>query len=352
VNVGVVGCGRVATLRHLPALQRLRDMQVVALADVDEARLEEAGRTFGVERRYADYHVLLESRDVETVAVCVPTAAHAEVAVAALEAGKNVLVEKPLALTVDDAERIRDAALEAPGVTTVGFNMRHHRLVRKLRELVHSRVLGELQALRTAFTSSFDYRDAASPWRLHRERGGGGLIEMGPHHLDLWRFLTGREVEEVTAKTRTVVDEDETIVVTGRLEGDVLATTLVSQATTNTNEVEVFGSEGLARISLYRFDGFEVRLGRGFGGDVRARLRGLARTALELPRLATGARRGGDYVASYAEQWRELGAAIQQGRQPEAGVEDGVRGVEVMLAALKSTELDTTVAVGGEPVRV
>jgi predicted dehydrogenase len=333
-------------LRHLPALRRLRDVHLVALADADEARLDEAGRSFGVARRYSDYRSLVESPEVEAVGVCVPAPAHAEVAVAALEAGKNVLVEKPLALTLEDADRIRDADIDAPGVTAVAFNMRRHRLVRKLRAIVRSGALGELEAVRTVLTSSFDIGPDASPWRLRRELGGGALIEAGPHHLDLWRFLSGREVEAVTAETHSGSCDDETAVVTGRLEGDVFATTLISKHTGNTNAVEVFGSDGAARVDLYRFDGLEVRPGTSYTGDLRARLKGLGRTALELPAAAMRARRGGDFVETYADEWRDLLTAVRLGAEPSAGVEDGVRGVEVMLAALESAAVGATVAIG------
>lgn len=352
MNVGVVGCGRVATLRHLPALAGLPELQPVALADVQDERLEAAARRFGIARRYGDYRELIDDRDVEVVAVCVPASAHAEIAVAALEAGKHVLVEKPLALTNEDARSIGSAASSSPSTATIGFNMRRHRLVRQLRELVRSGALGELQALRTAFTSSFDYRDEANPWRFRRGLGGGSLIEMGAHHLDLWRFVTGREVEEVAASSRSEGADDETVVVTGRLEDGVLATTLISQESANTNEVEIFGAKGSAKVSLYRFDGLRMRARDSFDGDLRHRFAGLVRAAATLPRVALQARKGGDYVGTYADEWRELAAAIRLDRPPETGIEEGVRGVEVMVAALESAGSGTAVPIASERARV
>ena len=352
MNIGIVGCGRVANLRHLPALARISEARVLALADVDERRLVDTARRFGVERRYASHEELSADREVEVVAVCVPSSSHAEVAVPALEAGKHVLIEKPLALHGDDAAEIARAASQG-GYSTVGFNLRHHRLVRQARELVRRGVLGELHALRTIFTSSFDYREEASSWRFQPELGGSALAEMAPHHLDIWRFLLDREVEDVAAFARTGRDVDESVIITGRLVGGVLASTLVSQHSTNVNRMELYGSEGCLRVDCYRYDGLEVQLGRGFGTSPRDRLGVFARTLTHLPRMVARARVGGDYEASYTEQWQAFLASIRSGRTPEPTVEDGVSNTEIVLAAHESlARRGASVAVGRrEPAR-
>jgi predicted dehydrogenase len=351
VNVGIVGCGRVTALRHLPTLRAFAQARVVALADVDAQRLEKLARAHAVERRYASHEDLIADDDVEAVAVCVPASLHADVAVRALEAGKHVLVEKPMTLGVEDAERIREAAASSRGVVAIGLNLRHHRLIRRARQLVLDGALGEVHAVRTVFTSSFDYRDDAQPWRFRREAGGGAVAEMGPHHLDLWRFLTGREVEQVFASSRSERDEDDTAVITGVLAGGARAETLVSQRSTNVNEVEVFGELGRLRVSCYRYDGLELQLGRGFGGDVRQRLGGLTRAAVELPAFVRALRRGNDYLETYAAEWRQFVRAAAGAAPADASLEDGLRNVEVLAAALESLESGLSVRVGDVAVR-
>jgi UDP-N-acetylglucosamine 3-dehydrogenase len=346
VKVGLVGCGRVTALRHLPALATLGEAQAVALADVDPQRLETLARAHGIERRYASHEDLLADDEVEAVAVCVPASLHADVAVASLEAGKHVLIEKPMTLNVGDALRISEAADHAPGVAMIGLNLRHHRLIRRARALVRGGALGEIHAVRTVFTSSFDYRDAAHPWRFRRETGGGAVAEMGPHHLDLWRFLTGREVEQVFASSRSDRDEDDTAVITGVLEGGAQAETLVSQRSTNVNEVEVFGELGRVRVSCYRYDGLEVQVGRGFGGDVRQRVAGLTRAAVELPAFVRGLRRGNDYVESYVAEWRGFVQAASGAAAADADLEDGLRNVRILAAALESLDSRRAVRLG------
>ncbi|MEX2032560.1 MAG: Gfo/Idh/MocA family oxidoreductase, partial [Dehalococcoidia bacterium] len=105
-RVGLIGCGRVAGLRHLPALAKLPEARVVAVADEHAGRLAETGDRFGVERRYAGHSELLADPEIDAVAVLVPASRHAEVATAALEAGKHVLLEKPVSLDMDEDDRL------------------------------------------------------------------------------------------------------------------------------------------------------------------------------------------------------------------------------------------------------
>ena len=104
VRIGLVGCGFAAEHRHLPTLMHLPDLSVAAVCDVDETARSRVGERFGIARRHASAHELAADPSVEAVAVCVPTGAHVEVALAAIEAGKHVFVEKPIALSLDDAD--------------------------------------------------------------------------------------------------------------------------------------------------------------------------------------------------------------------------------------------------------
>src|SRR5271170_1124258 len=113
LRVGVVGCGRVAADRHLPALSRVRGAEVVALADSDQARLKHLADQFRVTHRYPDVHTLLDTTMVDVIAVCVPVEFHAEVALAALDAGKHVFIEKPLAVSLEEADRIQERGEKA-----------------------------------------------------------------------------------------------------------------------------------------------------------------------------------------------------------------------------------------------
>ncbi len=136
IGIGLIGCGQVAELRHLPALSRLRGASVVALADLDPERARRLSERFAVPRCYREPEELLADGAVEVVGVLAPPADHAELATRALARGKHVLVEKPLATSLEDGERLIAVAAETPAKTVVGFNLRAHVLVQRARELL------------------------------------------------------------------------------------------------------------------------------------------------------------------------------------------------------------------------
>ncbi len=129
MKIALVGCGRATESLHLPALGALPELHVAAVADLDAARVEAVGERFGIARRVTDFRELLDDPQLELFGVCVPPEAHCGVASELIGAGRNVLVEKPLALTLEDCERLQRAAGDAGVRATVGFNLRRHRLV-------------------------------------------------------------------------------------------------------------------------------------------------------------------------------------------------------------------------------
>jgi myo-inositol 2-dehydrogenase/D-chiro-inositol 1-dehydrogenase len=334
----------VAEFRHLPALRQVPGVEVKALADVDAARLARVAGKFGVAGRFEDYLELIESGGVDAVAVCVPPQFHAEVGRAALAAGKHVLIEKPLALSLEECDILSECAASTRSLKVmVGFNLRWHRLVRAAREVIRRRELGDLKLVRTVFTSGVRLRDDFADWRRRPEAGGGALFELGMHHFDLLRFLFEREVEEVYASSAST---DETGIVAARMEGSIQVVSAFSEGAGENHEVEIYGERGWLRINCYRADGIE-RFGAGeYSGALRVRLRGLTRTLLEVPRIIRQARRGGDYVASYAAEWRHFIGAVARNSKIDCTLSDGRRALEIALAAWEANSTKRASPVG------
>ena len=289
VTVGLIGCGSVTESRHLPALRRISEARVVAVADVDPARRDLVADRFRIERRYGDAAALLSDPSIEAVAICVPAELHVEVAMAALDAGKHVLIEKPLAIAAEDADRLSARARTSSAKVMLGFNMRWHRRVREARSIIRSGSLGPLEMMRTAFTS---HDEALPEWRTRRDRGGGVLFELAVHHFDLWRHLLDTEVDEVVVVSRSRQWEDETATVMARLANGVPVVSVFSERTGATNEIEIFGQAGRMRVSCYHFDGFEVLSSATTPGNVPTRLRQAAHFLTELPAGIVGMSRG------------------------------------------------------------
>lgn len=350
IGVGLIGCGHVAGLRHLPALAGLSDARVVALADPDSARLESLATRHGVERRYADHEALLEDPAVEVVGVLVPVARHAEVLLTTLEAEKHALVEKPLALSMADADRIVERAERSTAKVSVGFNLRAHRLVRRARELLEQGVVGPIRSITGAMLGDPGTADSSGQdWRTQQRLGGGALFEKGPHHYDLWRLLSGSEAVEVSSISEMTEGADLATVVSARLESGALATTALADYGPALNGMTVLGPKGRLELSVLEFDGLRFIPASSHAGDARTRLRGLRDFLRELPRGVRTMREGGDYVGSYRREWQLFLDAVRDGRPVDCSPEDGRRALEIALAAVSSAAHGETVGTAEAP---
>lgn len=347
VRLGLIGLGRIALSQHLPALRRVPGLRVVALCDTDPQHLARAAALCPGAASYADYRALLAQRDLEAVGILTPPQSHAEIALAALDAGLHTLIEKPLAMSLDESEALltRADGAGAPCVVVVGFNTRWHRLVRRARQMIQAGAVGQVQAIRSAYAHYMSVR-GISQWAKRRATGGGLLMSEAPHHLDLWRYLLQREIEQVYALSHPASTyDDHRVTLSARLEGDVLATGVILAETSPTNELEVYGDQGRLCVSLYRVDGLQCYAKQTYPGDLRTRLRQAAGLLREMPEIVGALRSGGDFDASYAALWQHLFDAIRHAAPVGCTLEDGHRALQAALAAAESAHL-------GQPVRV
>jgi len=351
LNLGIVGCGFVTRTRHLPALRRVPEVRVVAVADVDPAAARDVADRWGIPRRHADGRDLVADPAVEAVAVCVPAACHVEVALAALEAGKHVLVEKPLALSLEEADRLLERASRSRPKTLFGFNLRWHRLVRTAREMIRAGRIGTIQSVCTTYSDAVLGRPGLPAWRARRALGGGALLEKAVHHVDLWRFLLDDEVAEVFGFTCAGRGEDQTAVITARMRKGALATALVMDASAVRNELALYGDAGGLGIDCYRSDGLAVAPTVGAPGAPRVRLRRIASSIVQIATHLGDIRRGGVFDASYEAEWRHFVDVIRRDAPPGCTLEDGRRALEVVLAAMQSDASGAPVRLDGRGAR-
>jgi myo-inositol 2-dehydrogenase / D-chiro-inositol 1-dehydrogenase len=336
LSVGVVGCGYGAEQLHLPAIRSLPSVRVVAIADPDPDRLRLVGDRFAIERRYRDHEALLRDAEVEAVAVCTPPATHVVVTRAVLEARKHVLVEKPLCLDLQEADRLVDLARRTSVTAMVGFNLRFHRHLCAAREAVTSGFLGPVELVRTTWSSQVRRKIGLPEWRRHRDAGGGVLNEMAVHHVDLWRFLLGTEVDELFASSRVESSVDESATLTARLANGALAISAFSQCAAETHDIEIWGQQGRLLASPYRFDGLVLNPASVFPGALTARARGLLTTLKALPAMLSDRRHGGAFLASYRAEWEHFATCARHGRPADSTFEDGRRALELVQAAIES----------------
>ncbi len=190
IKVAIIGCGGIANGKHMPSLHKLSHVKLVAFCDLIEERAVKAAKQYGVPdaKVYTDYRELLKDRDIEVVHVCTPNRSHAEISIAALEAGKHVMCEKPMAKTAADARRMLDACRRTGKKLTIGYQGRQRPDSQYLKKVCEEGTLGEIY-----FAKAHAIRRRAVPtWGVFLnefEQGGGPLIDIGTHALDLTLWM-------------------------------------------------------------------------------------------------------------------------------------------------------------------
>jgi predicted dehydrogenase len=297
----------------LVAGARLADeVDVVAVASRDLARASEQASSLAIPRALGSYEELLSDPDVDAVYISLPNSMHVDWSVQALEAGKHVLCEKPLARSVEEVERAFDAADEAGRVLTEAFMWRHHPQAKRLVELLPR--VGEVRVVRAHFSFALDSLDPASNIRLSRELEGGALMDVGCYCVSAARLIAG-EPEAVTGQG--VVDEVD-LRFTGTLsfESGVLAHFDCGVDTADRAELEVAGSAGglLLRDPFHSAEPvIEVRATDGSVERVEA-----------------------ERDNPYACELRDFAAAVAGERSPLLGREDAVGQARAIAALYES----------------
>jgi predicted dehydrogenase len=205
VRVGIIGCGRIAAL-HAAGYSDHPNARLVAVCDRDEAVARRALQEWGAEKVYLDYEQLLADPDVNAVEILLPHHLHREVAIAALQAGKHVSLQKPPAFTLGDLEAIHEAAFAAERRLRVFENFMHYPPHVKARELVQDGAIGEPLSVRikTAagrFEDGWQVPATTQAWRLDPQTCGGGptCFDHGYHCFNMGRFFIAEPVERVHA---------------------------------------------------------------------------------------------------------------------------------------------------------
>ncbi|MBI5464485.1 MAG: Gfo/Idh/MocA family oxidoreductase [Ignavibacteriales bacterium] len=256
-KVAVVGLGTIGQNIHLPVLTRLNDAEVVAVCDLDKTKARVVAEKFGVSRWYVDYSAMLaEEEEVVGVDICTPTKSHRDMAVAALQAGKNVLVEKPLARSQTEANDIVETAKRKHLDLMVGMNNRFRPDAMILRSFIEDHALGKIFYAKAGW---FRKLDSQSAWFAMKEQSGGGVVlDLGIVMFDLAFWMMGYpEVKEVTAtnyRHSTKDVEDSSIVFMKMKNGSTLTIEASWSFESNSDffYCDVFGTEGSGSLNPFR----------------------------------------------------------------------------------------------------
>ena len=180
--------------------------RLVIAADTEQSRVDYALQTLGFERGTLDYHQVLADPEVDVVSICAPNFLHADMAIAAAEAGKHFWIEKPAGRSLAETQAIEQAAIRNGVVTSVGFNYRHAPAIARARQLVQEGRLGSITNVRASFLAGYaaDPRAALS-WRFNRELAGSGVLaDLFSHAADLCSHVVG-PIQGISASTNVMI---------------------------------------------------------------------------------------------------------------------------------------------------
>ncbi|WP_349429013.1 Gfo/Idh/MocA family oxidoreductase [Microbacterium sp. LWS13-1.2] len=347
-------------------LPRQPEMTVVVGRDAEATAA--SARKWGWNDSATDWRAVIARNDIDIVDIVTPGDTHAEIAIAALEAGKHVLCEKPLANTVAEAEameRAAAAAAERRIRSMVGFTYRRVPAATFARDLVAAGRIGRIRQVRAEYLQDW-LMDAAAPltWRLEKEHAGSGALgDIGAHAVDLAEFITGERLTSVSGVMETLIHErpllgegvglsgtasaergrvtvDDVALFTGRLESSALASFEATRFRTgrkNALRIEISGSEGALAFDLERmnelefYDATQPGLEQGF--------RRILVTEHDHPYLApwwpTGHMLG--YEHGFSHQVRDFVVAIDEGSAPRPSFADGLHVQRVLDGVERSS---------------
>ena len=204
INVGVIGTGFIGPA-HIEAWRRLGTVNVVALADVDEQTAKTKAAALGIERYYGDYREMLVNGDIEAVHICTPNNLHYQMSKEAIEAGKHVVCEKPLAISAGQGEELVKLAAKKRVVNAVHFNIRYYPLMRQVKMMVEKGEFGEIFAIHGSYLQDWLFYPTDYNWRLEPSLSGKSraIADVGSHWIDLIEYVSGLRIVEVFADFAT-----------------------------------------------------------------------------------------------------------------------------------------------------
>jgi len=340
----------VASYFDVPAIEQK------VLVGRDAAAVAEAAARYGWKETATDWRTVLDRDDIHIVDICAPGWMHAEIAIAALEAGKHVLLEKPLANTLAEAEAITAAAqaARAQGVQSmVGFNYRRVPALALAKELVSEGRLGNVRQVRAAYLQDW-LADESAPmtWRLRKETAGSGALgDIASHAIDQVLFLLGDKVTEVSGRLQTFVHQrpgaqgpedvtvDDAAWATLALASGAIASVEASRVATgrkNSLQIEIYGDKGALRFDLENLNELAFS-----DATLPAREQGFRRivvTEPEHPYLDAWWPQGHiiGWEHTFTHQIRDFLLAIDGGTAPSPSFEDGLE-VQRILAAVEES---------------
>ena len=325
LRAAVIGLGAMG-VNHARVYGEIPDIDLAAVCDSDAARVDQAthGRTL---RGYTDFRTMLDEERIDLVSVCVPTRAHLEVALAVIERGVPLLVEKPLTATLDEGIRLRDAAASASVPLTAGHIERFNPAVIALKERVRAGELGRVLQVHARRVGPFP----------ERVRDVGVVLDLAPHDIDVMRFVVGSEVARVQAETEQRINTEREDMLSGllRFANGVVGVLDINWLTpAKIRELSVLGERGmfvvdyLARELTFFENDFQPR--DQAGGWAARHLKGVSEGPVHLLKV--------DKREPLRVELESFARAVRDGTPPAVSPDDALAALAVAEALVRAAE--------------
>jgi predicted dehydrogenase len=342
LRIGIIGCGKIAQFRHIPEYAANPDAELAGFFDLNQARAEAVAAPFGG-RVYDSWQALVADPAIDAVSICTANVSHAEIAIGALEAGKHVLLEKPMASTLAECEAVVQAVEASGKLLMIDLNQRFLAAHELARQLLADGAIGRLVAFRTVFghggPETWSIDPGAGTWFFDpRFTTLGAMGDLGVHKTDIIHFLTGERVVEVTGRVATLekrgpdgelIGVDDNAWAIYRLSGGAVGTMHASWTFHGfeDNSTILYGTDGI--ISVFTDPDYQVIISKP-GAEPDRRQVGAIQTNDD--QTASGAI--DDFVA----------AVVDGGPSPVSAVE-ALASMRAVFAALESSSTGRPVAI-------
>ncbi len=341
-GIGIIGCGKIAQVRHIPEYLENPNAEIRGYFDLNLQRAQELAEKFGG-KAFASVEELLADPSIDAVSVCVANFAHAEMTIKALEAGKHVLCEKPMAVTLAECEAMVAAAKKAGKHLMIGHNQRLAKAHMVAKKMIEEGAIGRILTFRTTFghggPETWSIDPGKSVWFFDKKRAAmGAMADLGIHKTDLIQFLTGQKVVRTTARLTTLdkrdaggnlIGVDDNAFCIYELSGGAYGTMTASWTyyAAEDNSTILYGTKGTMRI--YDDPAHSIVVNKSSGET----------EYYDVEQIQTN---DNQTKSGIIDLWME---ALVQDKEPEISGESALSAMRAVFASLVSSEKGCTVEI-------
>ena len=342
IRVGILGCGKIAQVRHIPEYLANPDAEIRGFYDIDLGRAQEMAAKFGG-KAYETPEALLADPEIDAVSICAINHAHAALSIQALKAGKHVLCEKPMATTPEDCEEMVRVANETGKFLMIGQNQRLAKAHVVAKELLQQGLIGKVVTFRTAFghggPETWSVDPGKNTWFFDKKRAAmGAMADLGVHKTDLIQFLLDQRVVRTTARLATLdkcgadgqlIGVDDNAFCVYEMSGGVMGTMTASWTYygAEDNSTILYGTKGIMRIYDDPAHSITVKL---LSGEEKV---------YDVEQIQTN---DNQTASGVIDLWVDC---LKNNRAPEISGQSAITAMRAVFASIESSETGRTVEI-------